>query len=60
MAIRMDPAKTAAISDWLVPKDVHHLQSSQGWATYFRSFVQGFSKLISPMIDLTTVKMPWA
>ncbi len=54
--IRMDPAKTAAISDWPVPKHVHQLRFFLGLATYFRTFVQGFSKLVSPMTDLTKGK----
>jgi len=42
-----------------VPKDVHQLRSFLGLATYFRRFVQGFSKLVSPMTDLTKGKTPW-
>ena len=49
MASRMDPAKTAVVSNWPVPRDVHQLRSFLGLATYFRRFVQGFSKLVSPM-----------
>ena len=57
--IKMDPQKTAVIDQWPVPKDVHQLRSFVGLATYFRRFVQGFSKLVSPMTDLLRGKSPW-
>lgn len=50
--IRMDPATTATVSEWPVPKDAHQLRSVLGLATYFRRFVQGYSKLVSPLTDL--------
>ena len=57
--IRVDPAKTAVIRDWPVPKDVHQLRSFLGLATDFRRFVQGCSKLVSPMTDLLRGKASW-
>ena len=57
--IRVDPAKTAVISDWPRPKDAHQLRSFLGLATYFRRFVQGFSKLVSPLTDLIKGKVQW-
>ena len=55
----MDPAKTAVVSQWLVPRDVHQLRSFLGLATYFRMFVQTFSKLVSSLSDLLKTKAPW-
>ena len=57
--IRMDPRKTAAIADWPRPKDAHQLRSFLGLATYFRRFVQGYSKLVSPLTDLLKGDAPW-
>jgi len=57
--IRVDPAKTAVISDWPVPLDVQQLRSFLGLATDFRRFVQGFSKLVSPMTDLLKGRTEW-
>ena len=55
----MDPAKTDATQNWPVPRGVHQLRSFLGLATYFRSFVQGFSKLVSPLKNLLKGRAPW-
>ena len=57
--IRVDPAKTAVLSEWPVPKDVPEVRSFVGLATYFRKFIQGFSKLVAPLTNLTKQAVPW-
>ena len=54
--IRRDPAKAAVVPQWPLPRDVHQLRSFWGLATNFRRFVQGFSKLVSPLTDLVKTK----
>jgi hypothetical protein len=49
--IKVDPSKISAISDWPVPKSVHHVRSFLGLATYFRKFIQGFSSMVAPLTD---------
>ena len=39
-----------------MPRDVHQLRSFLGLGTYFRRFVHGFSKLVSPLTDLLKTK----
>ena len=57
--IKMDPQKTAVIDAWPQPRDLHQLRSFIGLATYFRRFVQGYSKLVSPLTDLLRGKTQW-
>lgn len=65
MAIRMDPVKTAAISDQLVPKVEKVCVTCdllRAWLHTYKKrnkFVQGFGKLISPIVDLSMGKVPW-
>ena len=59
--IKMDPQKTAVIDAWPVPRDIHQLRSLKfvGLANYFRRFVQGYSKLVSPLTNLLRGKARW-
>ena len=48
----MDLAKVEAILEWPVPKNVHEVGSFMGLAGYYRRFVEGFSKIASPITEL--------
>lgn len=51
--IRVDPNKTKAVDTWPVPKTLKQLRSFLGFANYFRKFIQGYSRLVTPLTDLT-------
>jgi hypothetical protein len=51
--IKVDPNKTKAVDTWPVPKTLKQLRSFLGFANYFRKFIQGYSKLVTPLTDLT-------
>jgi hypothetical protein len=40
-------------------KDVHKVRSFLGLANYFRRFLQGYSKMVVPLTDLTRKNKPW-
>ena len=42
-----------AILEWSSPKNIIELRGFIGICTYYRKFVKGFSKLTSPLTDLT-------
>ena len=50
--IRMDRAKVEAIKEWPVPRSLTELRSFLGLANYYRRFVEGYSRRVSPLIDL--------
>eukprot|EP00253_Pinus_taeda_P014588 PITA_14588 len=50
--IAVDPEKIKAIMDWPVPKDVADVRSFMGLAGYYRRFVEGFSRVASPITSL--------
>nr|GFC58778.1 reverse transcriptase [Tanacetum cinerariifolium] len=50
--ITMDPAKVEAITKWPRPTSVTEVYSFPGLASYYRRFVEGFSRLALPLTKL--------
>jgi hypothetical protein len=50
--IAVDPAKVEAIMEWLAPTNVTEVRSFMGLAGYYRWFVEGFSKIANPIMEL--------
>nr|GFD12774.1 hypothetical protein [Tanacetum cinerariifolium] len=50
--IMMDPVKVEAITKWPRPTSVTEVHSFLGLASYYRRFVEGFSRLALPLTKL--------
>ena len=48
----MDPQKIEAIVNWKPPKNVSKVHSFLGLASYYKKFVEGFSKIPTPVTNL--------
>ncbi|GKC77052.1 putative reverse transcriptase domain-containing protein [Tanacetum coccineum] len=59
--IRVDPAKIESVKDWASPKTPTEIRQFLGLAGYYRRFIEGFSKIVGPMVKLTqkSVKFDW-
>jgi len=50
--IAVDPDKIKAIINWHVPRDVSNVRSFIGITSYYRKFIEGFSKIAYPITSL--------
>ncbi|MCI46590.1 RNA-directed DNA polymerase (Reverse transcriptase), partial [Trifolium medium] len=51
--IAVDPAKVEDVLQWSTPESVSEIRSFLGLTGYYRRFIEGFSKLAMPLIQLT-------
>ncbi|KAL4007327.1 hypothetical protein ACER0C_001179 [Sarotherodon galilaeus] len=57
--LRADPAKVKAVVEWPEPKTRRELQRFIGFANFYRRFIRDFSKVVSPLTQLTSPKQPF-
>ena len=57
--ISVDPQKVEAILNWKPPTSVTEIRSFLGLAGYYRKFVEGFSKIATPLTRLTKKEEPF-
>jgi hypothetical protein len=50
--IPVDPSKVKDVLSWKTPQNVSDIRSFVGLAGYYRRFIEGFSKISKPMMEL--------
>nr|GEY69951.1 putative reverse transcriptase domain-containing protein [Tanacetum cinerariifolium] len=55
--IHVDPAKIESVKDWASPKSPTKIRQFLGLSGYYRTFIEGFSKIAKPMTKLTQKKV---
>ncbi|WVZ19821.1 hypothetical protein V8G54_007143 [Vigna mungo] len=56
--ISVDPAKVRAVLEWETPRSVTDVRSFVGLPGYYRRFIEGFSKIVAPLTQLTRKEQP--
>jgi len=58
--ISVDPAKVEVVLKWERPKTVTEIRSFVGLAGYYRRFIKDFSRMVTPLTQLTRKNQPFA
>ncbi|KAI0992164.1 hypothetical protein K3495_g16022, partial [Podosphaera aphanis] len=58
--INMDPKKVACVQEWPRPRSVRDIQRFLGFANFYRRFIPEFSRLATPMVNLTKKDVPFS
>src|SRR5260221_4662780 len=57
--LRMDPATVSSIQAWLVPRNVHEVQSFLGFANFYQRFISSYAEFTQPLTNLCWKNTPW-
>jgi len=58
--IAVDPSKIGTMLKWERPQTVTEVRSFLGLAEYYRRFMEGFSKMVSPLTQFTRKDQPFS
>ena len=58
--IAIGPAKNEMVVKWERPQTITEVRSFLGLVGYYQRFVEGFSKMVQPLIQLTTKDQPFS
>ena len=55
----MDQVKVKWVKDWSRPHNVREVHRFLGFTSYYRHFIQGYSQITRPLLDLMKQAMFW-
>src|SRR5216683_6462286 len=55
----MEQSKVDQVKEWTRPRNVREVRKFLGFTGYYRYFIQGYSQIARPLLDLTKQATPW-
>ena len=57
--VQMEQGKVDKVQEWKPPRNVTEVRQFLGFTGYYQYFIQGYSQIARPLLDLTKQAMPW-
>ncbi len=57
--VQMEQAKVNRVKEWIRPRNVCEVRKFLGFTGYYWYFIQGYSQITRPLLDLTKQAMVW-
>ncbi len=55
----MEQAKVDRVKEWIQPRSIWEVQKFLGFTRYYHYFIQGYSQIARPLLDLTKQATSW-
>jgi len=57
--VQMEQSKVDCVKDWIPPRNVQEVHKFLGFTGYYRYFIQEYSQIARPLLDLTKQATMW-
>src|SRR6267154_5364611 len=57
--VQMEQSKVDRVKEWTRPRNIREVHKFLGFTRYYRYFIQGYSQIARPLLDLTKQATPW-
>ncbi len=57
--VQMEQGKVDKVKEWKPPRNIMEVRHFLGFTGYYRYFIQGYSQITRPLLDLTKHTTPW-
>ena len=57
--VEMEQAKVNRVKEWTQPQNVWEVRKFLGFTEYYHCFIQGYSQIARPLLNLTKQAMSW-
>jgi len=59
-SIKIDPEKIEVVTKWESPRNLRDIRAFLGFANFYKCFINGYSEIVSPIVNLTKKGVPFS